>query len=92
MSTGWLVLLVFAIVALGTVLGIPGLRRRLLAPGLMAFYRSRIPPMSQTEREAIEAGTVWWDGALFSGHPDFDRLLSIPRATLSPEEQSFLDN
>jgi acyl-CoA dehydrogenase len=47
--------------------------------------------MSQTEKEAIDAGTVWWDGDLFSGKPDWDRLLATPRPRLSAEEQAFLD-
>jgi acyl-CoA dehydrogenase len=48
--------------------------------------------MSQTEREALEAGTVWWDGELFSGRPDWRKLLDIPPARLAAEEQRFLDN
>ncbi len=48
--------------------------------------------MSQTEREAIEAGTVWWDGDLFSGRPDWSKLLAVPAPALTPEEQRFLDN
>src|SRR5438309_8594120 len=48
--------------------------------------------MSQTEKEAIDAGTVWWDGDLFSGRPDWGKLLAVPRPKLTPEEQSFLDN
>ncbi len=47
--------------------------------------------MSQTEAEAINAGTVWWDGDLFSGKPDWAKLLSFPKPELSPEEQAFLD-
>jgi acyl-CoA dehydrogenase len=48
--------------------------------------------MSQTEREAIEAGTVWWDADLFSGRPDWRKLLEAPQPRLTPEEQRFLDN
>jgi acyl-CoA dehydrogenase len=47
--------------------------------------------MSDTEREALEAGSVWWDGELFSGMPDWDRLVSFPAPKLSDEEQAFLD-
>ncbi|HRP77855.1 MAG TPA: acyl-CoA dehydrogenase family protein, partial [Aquamicrobium sp.] len=50
-----------------------------------------LPPISQTEREAIEAGTVWWDGALFSGDPDWRQLLDMPPAQVSAREQAFLD-
>jgi acyl-CoA dehydrogenase len=47
--------------------------------------------MSSTEREALEAGTVWWDGELFSGKPDWSKLRAIPPPRLSAEEQAFLD-
>jgi acyl-CoA dehydrogenase len=66
-------------------------RRALLTPALMAFYKRRLPPMSQTEREAIDAGTVWWDAELFSGRPDWARLLSAPPARLTEEERTFID-
>ena len=59
---------------------------------MLAAFRKVLPPMSQTEREAIEAGTVWWDGELFSGRPDWKRLLATPAPTLTPEEQRFLDH
>jgi len=47
--------------------------------------------MSSTEREALEAGTVWWDGELFTGHPEWNKLLSAAAPKLSAEEQAFLD-
>jgi acyl-CoA dehydrogenase len=50
-----------------------------------------MPPMSQTEADAINAGTVWWDGELFSGRPNWEELLSFPKPRLSAEEQAFLD-
>ena len=68
------------------------LRRRLISDRVLALYRRILPPMSQTEREAIDAGTVWWDADLFSGTPDWKRLLAFPKPALTPEEQSFLDN
>ncbi len=51
-----------------------------------------MPAMSDTERAAIESGTVWWDAELFSGKPNWERLLKAAPASLSPEEQAFLDN
>lgn len=81
-----------AIAVTSVVLGVAPLRRALLAGPLLAWYRGRVPPMSRTEREAIEAGTVWWEGDLFSGKPEWDKLLSAPRPTLSQEERSFLEN
>ena len=77
---------------LGLTLAFPPLRRLLVSKPLLAKYRAVLPPMSQTEREAIEAGTVWWDGELFSGDPDWRRLLAFPAPKLSAEELSFLDN
>jgi acyl-CoA dehydrogenase len=68
------------------------LRRRLVSDPVLNVFRKVLPPMSQTEREAIEAGTVWWDGDLFSGRPDWSKLLAVPAPKLSAEEQRFLDN
>ena len=84
-------LLTVAFVVLAIPLAVPALRRKLVSDGVLAAFRKLMPPMSQTEREALEAGTVWWDGELFSGRPDWKRLLSTPRPTLTPEEQRFLD-
>lgn len=58
----------------------------------MGFVRRVLPPISETERAALDAGTVWWDAELFSGNPDWSRLLSAPPGVLSGREQSFLDN
>src|SRR5215472_4611644 len=74
------------------VFGVAPLRRQLVSRLVLRWYRNQLPAMSQTEREAIDAGTVWWDGDLFSGHPDWNKLLAVPRPALSAEEQSFLDN
>jgi hypothetical protein len=70
--------------------------RRCAAPSSPApsspLYKKMLPAMSQTEREALEAGTVWWEGELFSGKPDWQKLLAYPQPKLTAEEQSFLDN
>jgi acyl-CoA dehydrogenase len=88
----WLALLLsVAFVLLAIPLNVPKLRRKLISEGVLAAFGKVLPPMSQTEREALEAGTVWWDGELFSGKPDWRRLLDAPRPTLTPEERSFLD-
>ena len=47
--------------------------------------------MSDTERDALEAGTVWWEGELFTGNPDWRKLHDAPPPQLSAEEQAFLD-
>ncbi|MFV3304601.1 acyl-CoA dehydrogenase [Pseudomonas sp. NY15181] len=81
--------LLWAVVAM-TILA-ADLRRGLFSSRLFAWFKQTLPPMSDTEREAIEAGTVWWDGQLFSGRPDWSTLLAYPRAQLSEEEQAFVD-
>ena len=67
------------------------LRRRYVTAPIMGLFRKALPPLSSTEKEALEAGTVWWDREIFSGEPDWNRLLAHPAATLSVEEQEFLD-
>jgi len=73
------------------LLNIKPLRRALLTRPFMMIYRRMLPSMSQTEREALEAGTVWWDGELFTGNPDWSKLLGAKTPTLTAEEQAFLD-
>ncbi len=81
-----------AFVLLAIPLLIPPLRRALISDPIFSAFRKVMPPMSQTEREAIEAGTVWWDGELFSGKPAWRKLLDVPAPTLTADEQRFLDN
>ncbi len=89
----WLSLaLIAAFIVLAIPLNAAPLRRRLISDGVLRAFRRITPPMSQTEREAIEAGSVWWDGELFSGHPNWRKLLDVPAAKLSAEEQHFLDH
>jgi acyl-CoA dehydrogenase len=68
-------LLTLVFIVLAIPLAMPTLRRKLISDGVLGMFRKVMPPMSQTEREALEAGTVWWDGELFSGRPDWQRLL-----------------
>ncbi|MGH8709289.1 MAG: acyl-CoA dehydrogenase [Burkholderiales bacterium] len=77
--------------ALAGLLAVPALRRRVLSDRVLAVYRRILPDMSPTEKEAIDAGTVWWDGDLFSGRPDWERLLATPAPRLGAEEQAFID-
>jgi len=74
------------------VLGVPFLRQQLVSSFILNLFRKILPQISQTEQEALDAGTVWWDGELFSGHPDWYRLLAYTKPALSAEEQSFVDN
>lgn len=83
---GWLLLALVAV-----VLNVAPLRQRLLSAPLLNYVRAVLPPMSQTERDAIEAGTVWWEAELFCGNPDWAKLTQTPAPQLSAEEQAFLD-
>jgi len=73
------------------LLNVRPLRKALITRRFMKTYLKLLPPMSQTEREALEAGTVWWDGELFTGAPKWQKLLSAKAPQLSEEEQAFLD-
>lgn len=66
-------------------------RIKWLSTPIMKLFRRITPTMSKTEQEALEAGSVWWDGELFSGKPQWNKLLSLPKASLSKEEQLFMD-
>lgn len=80
-----------AIVAGLALVLIAPLRRAWLTAPLFRRFRAVLPPLSDTERQALEAGTVGWDGELFSGRPDWRALLDTPPARLSAVEQAFLD-
>jgi acyl-CoA dehydrogenase len=73
------------------LLNVRPLRKALITRPFMAAYLKLLPSMSQTEKEALEAGTVWWDGELFTGAPDWKKLLAAKPPKLSDEEQAFLD-
>ena len=73
------------------VFGIPAIRRRLVSRGVMKLVAPLFPRIGDTERIALEAGTVWWDGDLFSGDPDWRKLLDFTSKPLTEEEQAFLD-
>jgi len=78
-------------VSTALILNLPPLRRPIMARPLLGLFKKMLPPLSETEREALEAGTVGWDGELFSGNPDWHKLLSLPAPRLAPAEQAFLD-
>ena len=86
----WLVLL--PVVAVIALLNVEEWRRRYLVAPVYAMLRKAMPPMSSTEREALEAGTTWWEKDLFSGKPDWHRFAAIHPPALSDKEQAFLDN
>ncbi|MDX1270066.1 MAG: acyl-CoA dehydrogenase family protein, partial [Oceanisphaera sp.] len=81
--------LMFAVLA--ALLNLTPLRSGLLSRPLFGLYKGLMPEMSSTEREAIEAGTTWWEAELFRGKPDWHTLHQYPQPKLSAEEQAFMD-
>src|SRR6202453_2304496 len=77
--------------ALLLLLNVRPLRLRLVTRPFLRSYRKLLPSMSATEREALDAGTVWWDGELFTGGPNWQKLMSAKPPVLTPAEQTFLD-
>lgn len=82
----WIAFLVPAV-----LLGLPHIRQQFLARPLLQRIRKILPPMSETERDAIDAGTVWWEAELFRGAPDWQLLQNYNLPVLSEEEQAFID-
>lgn len=86
------VLIGITLVSMIVLFSVRPLRRALISRSVFKTYKRILPQMSDTEREALEAGTVWWDGELFRGNPDWRKLLAYPVPKLTAEEQSFMDN
>jgi acyl-CoA dehydrogenase len=89
-SLPWTIALWVAFAGL-VLLNVDAFRLRYITKPFLMVYRRMLPSMSDTEREALEAGTVWWDGELFTGRPDWSKLLSAKAPQLTAEEQAFLD-
>ncbi|MEZ8745136.1 acyl-CoA dehydrogenase FadE [Vibrio sp. 10N.261.49.A5] len=84
--TGWLCyLLAIAIFA------VPAIRQTLISQKALSLFKKVLPAMSQTEKEALEAGTVWWEAELFKGKPEWKKLQNIADPKLSEAEQAFVD-
>src|SRR5690348_9646223 len=69
-AAAWIAVAVFA------ALSIRPLRRAVLTRPLFGVYKRILPQVSQTEQEALDAGSIWWDADLFSGRPDWKKLLA----------------
>lgn len=67
------------------------MRKSMISAPAFRTFRKVMPPMSRTEKEAIDAGTTWWEGDLFRGNPDWQKLHNYPQPRLTAEEQAFLD-
>ena len=82
---GWLVAgLLFAA-------SVPEIKRKYITLPAYRALKGAMPTISETEREALDAGTVGWDAELFSGRPDWAKLRRVAPITLTAEEQAFLD-
>ncbi|NNF18124.1 MAG: acyl-CoA dehydrogenase [Gammaproteobacteria bacterium] len=84
-------MLMLAIVAAFALLNNDDLRMQKISKAAFKVMRRALPEMSDTERDALEAGSVGWDGELFSGNPRWNNLLQAPRPGLTEAEQAFLD-
>ncbi|QSX38815.1 acyl-CoA dehydrogenase FadE [Shewanella sedimentimangrovi] len=96
MTAGWTLDLVgttggIIFLAIALPLNISSIRQSLFTRPLLKLYRGIMPEMSSTEKEAIEAGTTWWEADLFAGNPNWKKLHNYPVARLSAEEQAFID-
>lgn len=74
------------------VLNVGSVRRAILTKPVFAMLKKSMPPISATERDALEAGTTWWEKELFSGRPDWNEFAQISLPQLTAEEQKFIDN
>ena len=81
--------LVFAVITIP--FNIPVLRKILITGRIFRIYKKIMPNMSSTEKEALDAGTITWEADVFSGKPDWYKLLNTPRAKLTDEEQAFIN-
>ena len=79
------------LIALAALSGVPLLRRNLVSRFVMPAFANVLPRLGATERIALEAGSVWWDGDLFGGMPDWNKLLAFRVPPLRAHEQAFLD-
>ena len=88
----WHPLLLVPLVIVLAVLNIPALRMRLISKPVYGLLSKTMPSISDTEREALEAGSTWWEKELFCGKPDWQMYNGISLPTLTSDEQSFIDN
>ena len=76
---------------LAVLLNVQALRRNILTKPIFAGFKKVLPEMSSTEREALEAGDVWWEAEMFRGRPEWDKLLQFKITELTAEEQAYID-
>lgn len=84
--TSWLIFSIFAL-----PLNINDIRKNKISKPLLNLFKNIMPEMSQTEQEAIDAGTTWFDADLFRGTPDWAKLHNYPRPRLTTQERDFIN-
>ncbi|RVU81448.1 acyl-CoA dehydrogenase [Leucothrix sargassi] len=85
----WLLIALTTIVLL--IINVPMLRLSLVSKPSLSLLKRNLPTLSDTEQQALEAGSTWWDAELFSGKPNFKHLRDISTQALTVEEQAYLD-
>ncbi|MCL1048960.1 acyl-CoA dehydrogenase [Shewanella abyssi] len=88
----FITLLVLLMVAVVVTFAVKSIRMQLVTRPVFRFFKKVLPPLSDTEKEAMEAGDVWWEGELFKGKPNWQTLHSYGKPTLTSEEQDFIGN
>ncbi|WNC73893.1 acyl-CoA dehydrogenase FadE [Thalassotalea psychrophila] len=78
-------------IAIAAPLNIKSIRKSLISERLLKAFQKIMPEMSTTEKEALNAGTTWFEAELFKGDPDWTKLHKFPQPRLTLEEQAFLD-
>jgi len=90
--SGWVGFILLLLIAAAFVFfAVDDIRLKWISAPVKSLIQKSLPPMSDTEKVAIEAGTVWWDAELFRGDPDWDVLLNTAAPKLTEEEQAFVD-
>ncbi len=87
----WSFLVLLPLIVILSLLNFPTPRRTLFTRPVLRGFSQKMPTMSRTEKEAIDAGTIWWEGNLFQGKPDWQKLHNYPKPQLTTEEQIFID-
>ncbi|QJR13923.1 acyl-CoA dehydrogenase [Usitatibacter palustris] len=85
-AAAWIFTAIFGVLSV-----IKPVRRMVVTGPIFGIFKKVLPQVSQTEQEALDAGSIWWDADLFTGKPEWKKMLDYPAPKLSTEEQAFLD-
>jgi len=86
---GFVSWLLFGVIALP--LNLDNIRQQFISMPLLTLFKKIMPQMSETEQQAIDAGTTWFDAELFRGNPNWSKLHNYPQPRLSAQEKAFLE-